>query len=157
MRVSTILVLSAAVLAFALPASAKPLGNAGITRGEMAAFLKSKGYPVTATKDDNGLSILKSTAAGVNFDVYFFDCNAAERCQAMQFAAGWTVTTPVNKDTLNKWNEEHRYMRAYVQSGGALYGEVDMIVAPGGSTDLIESYRLHWETLLGKFKAAFGL
>lgn len=158
MRARTVMIFGAVVLALsAQSAAAKPLNNAGITRGEMAAFLKAKGYPVTAAKDDNGLSILKSTAVGVNFDVYFFDCNKAERCQAMQFAAGWTMSTPVKLEMLNKWNRDNRYMRAYVQEGGALYGELDMVVAPGGSTDQIEAYRKHWERVLGNFKTAFGL
>jgi len=158
MRLASFFIAAVAALALALPAAAKSINNAGLTRGEVAAFLKSKGYPVTATKDDNGLSILKSTTpAGVNFDVYFFDCNDAGRCPSIQFAAGWSMQSPVDREKLNVWNREHRYMRAYVQDAGALYGEVDMIIAPGGSMEQLETNRVLFNTLLDKFKSHFGL
>jgi hypothetical protein len=158
MRFAMTLIAAAITLALALPASAKPIDSAGLTRGEVAAWLKGKGYPVTATKDSNGLSILKSTTpAGVNFDVYFFDCNDAGRCPSIQFAAGWSMTTAVKLDHLNAWNREHRYMRAYVQDSGALYGELDMIIAPAGTMEQLEKNRTLWNTLLAKFKTHFGI
>ncbi|MBI1212190.1 MAG: hypothetical protein GC190_12055 [Alphaproteobacteria bacterium] len=158
MRFTTLLIAAAALFAFVLPAQAKSIPSAGLTRGEVATYLKSKGYPVTATKDGNGLSILKATTpAGVNFDIYFFDCNKVGRCPSIQFAAGWSVHNKVPLDRLNSWNRGRRYMRAYTQEGGALYGEVDMILAPGGSYQQFESYRTLWDKLLVKFKDHFGL
>jgi len=158
MRLSALLIAVATTVALALPAGATPINSAGLTRGEIATFLKSKGYPVTATKDANGLQILKATTpAGVNFDVYFFDCDDAGRCPSLQFAAGWSMQNPVDRDKLNVWNREHRYMRAYVQDGGALYGEFDMIIAPGGSTEQLETDRELFNTLLAKFKSHFGI
>lgn len=157
MRIATFLFAAITTLALALPANAAAINKGGLTRGEVAAFLKSKGYPVTATKDSNGLSILKSTTpSGVNFDVYFFDCKG-ERCPSIQFAAGWTMQKPVDRNKLNVWNRDHRYMRAYVQDGGSLYGEIDMIIAPGGSMEQLETNRVLFNTLLGKFKTHFGL
>ena len=157
MRIATLLFAAVTTLALALPASAAAINKDGLTRGEVAAFLKSKGYPVNATKDGNGLSILKSTTPdGVNFDVYFFDCKG-DRCPSIQFAAGWNVQNPVDREALNVWNREHRYMRAYVQDGGTLYGEVDMIIAPGGSMEQLETNRVLFNTLLAKFKSHFGL
>jgi len=158
MRLASFFFAALATLALAMPASAAAINKAGLTRGEVAAFLKSKGYPVTATKDDNGLSILKSTTpSGINFDVYFFHCNAQDRCPSIQFAAGWSMQNPVDRDKLNVWNREHRYMRAYVQDAGALYGEIDMIIAPGGSLEQLETNRVLFNTLLAKFKQHFGL
>jgi hypothetical protein len=158
MRIASFLLAALAAFALVVPATAKPIDKAGLTRGEVAAYLKAKGYPITATKDDNGLSILKATSPdGVNFDIYFFDCNADGRCPSIQFAAGWTVQTKVSLERLNEWNRGRRYMRAYTQEGGALYGELDMVLAPGGSMEQFESYRVLWNTLLAKFKEHFGL
>lgn len=158
MRLVSLLIVGLSAIALSLPAFAKAIPAGGITRGEVATYLKSKGYPVNATKDDNGLSILKATTpSGVNFDIYFFDCNDAGRCPSIQFAAGWTTQNKVPLARLNKWNTEHRYMRAYTQEGGALYGEVDIILSPGGSTEQLETYRVLWNNLLTKFKEHFGL
>jgi len=157
MRLGTMLI-AATVFVLALPVSAQPINRAGLSRDEVATYLKSKGYPVTAAKDHNDNSILKSTSPSkVNFDIYFFDCNDAGRCESIQFAAGWTVGTPIRTEQLNVWNRANRFMRAYVQDGGALYGEIDMIIAPGGSMDMMEKNRILWNALLDKFKTHFGL
>jgi hypothetical protein len=158
MRLSSLLLAALAVVALRLPAQATPIADAGITRGEVAAFLKAKGYPVTPSKLDNGQVILKSkTPSDVNFDIYFYDCDSAGRCPSVQFAAGFPMTTAVPRDRLNAWNNSHRYMRAYVQPSGGLYGEIDMILAPGGTTEQLETYRTLWNDLIAKFKQHFGI
>jgi hypothetical protein len=58
---------------------------------------------------------------------------------------------------LNVWNRDNRWLRAYVPDGGALYGELDMLVAFGGSISQREAYRLLWSDMLAKFKTHFGL
>jgi hypothetical protein len=158
MRPSSLLLAAVTVVALHLPAAAAPIADEGITRGEVAAFLKAKGYPVTPAKVDNGQVILKTkTPSGVNFDVYFYDCDSNGRCPSVQFAAGFSMTTAVPRDRLNAWNNSHRYMRAYVQPSGGLYGEIDMILAPGGTTEQLEDYRTLWNDLIVKFKQHFGV
>ena len=158
MRLATVFA-AVALLSLPLPATATPINSAGLTRGELATYLKSKGYPVNATKDGNGLSILRSkTSDGIDFDIYFFDCGKTdERCGSLQFAAGWAARQRVTLDQLNAWNRGHRYMRAYLTDNGDLYGEFDMVIAPGGTTEQLDDDRRLFDTMLAKFKTHFGL
>ena len=158
MRTMSLLLAAAMALALHLPAAATPIADAGITRGEVATYLKSKGYPVNAKKDANGLSILRATTpAGVPFDIYFFDCNDDGRCPAIQFAAGWSMATAVPLDRLNAWNRDQTYIRAYTQQNGSLFGELDMILAPGGTAEQLDPYCTLWNTALARFKTHFQI
>jgi hypothetical protein len=116
---------------------------------------------MTATEqnDGNGKRILKTTLDGVNFDVYFFDCDAKdERCSSIQFAAGWSLSSSIDSTTLNAWNKEKRWMRAYLTGANseALYGEMDIIVGPG-STETLDNYVATWKVALPQFKTHFKL
>lgn len=138
-------------------AAASPLDQ-GITREEMAGLLSSMGYSAKVGEDTLKNRVVTSAVGGVSFDVYFFDCNAEGRCQAVQFAAGWTMSVAPKSATLNAWNRDKRYMRAYVtKDNKALYGEMDLTVSPGGSTEQIDDYLRLWGLLLPEFQTRFNL
>ncbi|MEQ1754247.1 MAG: YbjN domain-containing protein [Micropepsaceae bacterium] len=156
-----LLVLSLFALLLLSPvSSAKPLAANGISRNEMVSYLKAKGLPATREADDNKLQIVKSTVDGVNFDVYFFECEPGDdgHCKQIQLAAGWSLSATLDADKTNIWNREHRFMRAYTTPGNtALYGELDMVLAPNGSTGLIDANFDLWKLLLAKFRKHFDI
>jgi hypothetical protein len=140
-------------------AVAKSIPSDGITRAEMSAYLKSKGYPVTdAFESSNDHKILKTTIDGVNIDVYFLDCAAGKsgRCAAVQFAASWHVDSP-DLEKVNAWNREKRFMRAYLTTTkNTLWAEYDMYLAPNGSTDLIDKNLSMVKVLYKRLKEHFN-
>ena len=103
--------------------------------------------------------VVKTAADGANFAVYFFDCDAVTaRCQAIQFAAGWSITKPPKAAMLNGWNRDMHFVRAYVtKDNKALYCEMDLTVAPGGTTEQIADYLRRWRKMLAEFKRRFGV
>ncbi len=131
----------AAVLAVALaatvPALASPIGKDGITREEMVEIMLADGLPAKIDKDSSGNVIIKSNVAGVNFDVYFFECTA-NRCGAIQFAAGWTNSN-ASIARINEWNTTKRYLRVYSKPGKVLWAEQDVVVT-NGTTENIDDY-----------------
>ena len=108
-------------LAASVPALASPIGKEGITREEMVEIMLADGLPAKIDKDSNGNVIIKSNVAGVNFDVYFFECTA-DRCGAIQFAAGWTNSN-ASIARINEWNTTKRYLRVYSKPGKVLWAE----------------------------------
>ncbi len=142
--------------AFAAPVAARPL-TGGISRADMAEYLKAKGYTVNLATDSHGEEILKTSVVGVNFDVYFYECDGAKLCQAVQFAAGWNLDVKPSPDILNAWNKEKRFIRAYADESGALFGEMDLIVYPTSTTEQIDAYLKLWEAMLPDFKERFSL
>ena len=133
--------------------------NGAITRDEMAVLLQANGYPVTRAKDSQGAQIIttKAPTSGQEFDVYFYDCTG-ERCATVEFSAGWTVKTPVLLDTVNAWNRDKRYVRAYTDKDGALFAEADLMLMSGDTAAQIVNYLKLWDkTLLVEFKQRLGV
>lgn len=160
MRSTLNLLLAAAALSLAPAAAfAKPFPVGGVTRQEIIDYLKTQGMVATEQADHNNRKILKTSLEGVNFDVYFFDCDAKdERCSSIQFAAGWSLVSTIDETTLNAWNKDKRWMRAYLtgDNNEALYGEMDIIVGPG-SSETLDNYVATWKVALPQFKAHFKL
>jgi hypothetical protein len=138
----------AVTLTAAVPALASPIGKDGITREEMVEIMLADGLPAKITKDSNDNVIIKSNVAGVNFDVYFFECNEG-RCGAIQFAAGWSNSN-VSSAKINEWNTSKRYLRVYSKPGKVVWAEQDVVVT-NGTTENIDDYL----TLLPKMYNTF--
>ena len=160
MRSALNLVVAAAALAFVpAVAVAKSFPSKGVSRPEIITYLQTQGMTATEQKDSNGRRILKTNTVGVNFDVYFFDCDDKdEYCSSIQFAAGWSLSSNVDSSTLNAWNKDKRWMRAYLtgDNNEALYGEMDIIVG-ANSTETLDSYVATWKIALPQFKTHFKL
>lgn len=143
----TLLGLLTAAPAFALVTSV-PVSPAGVTREEIAKLMTQYGWPAKLAKDSNGTPIISSRAAGVNFDVYFYECHDG-RCTDLQFAAGWS-NAKVTPDQVNQWNADKRFLRSYWKPGNVVWAEMDARVARG-TTGNIQEYLALWPTLLHEF------
>ena len=144
----------AVTLTAAVPALASPIGKQGITREEMVEIMLADGLPARIDKDSNGNVIVKSNVAGVNFDVYFFECTES-RCGDIQFAAGWTNSN-ASIARINEWNTTKRYLRVYSKPGKVLWAEQDVVVT-NGTTENIDDYITTWGTMLVQFKEFMNL
>ena len=142
----------AALLSIALlaaPAAARELPERGITRDQMVEIMKTHGLPARIDKDDRGEVIVRSRAAGINFDVYFFHC-VDGACREIQFAAGWNNST-ATPGKINEWNTTKRYLRVYWKPNKVIWAEQDAIVGRG-TTENIDDYLTTWESAIKTFK-----
>ena len=144
----------AVALSAAAPALASPLPEAGITREHMVQVMAQHGLPARIDKDSNGNVIIKSRVAGVNFDVYFFDCSDAG-CREIQFAAGWS-NSEIPQSKVNEWNTTKRYLRVYTKPGKVIWAEQDAVVGRG-TTENIDECLHTWGTVIVIFKKFMGL
>ena len=148
----------AAVLAIALltaaPALAGPVAAQGVTREEIVALMSADGLPARIDKDSKGNVIVKSQFAGINFDVYFYDCEA-DRCRSIQFAAGWS-NSHASAARINEWNTTKRYLRVYSKPGRVLWAEQDAVVSRG-TTENIDDALTWWERMITQFKTFMNL
>lgn len=154
MRKSVVYAAMAAALLAAVPAFARPVPEAGITYEEMAEVLSKAGLPATIDKDSNGARIVKSSVNGVNFDVYFYQCNQG-RCGDIQFAAGWS-NAKVAPARVNEWNRTKRFLRVYWKPGNIIFAEHDARIQ-SGTTENIEASLGFWKVMLGEFKTFMKL
>lgn len=147
--------LAALVAVAALPAQARDLPAGGLTRAEVAQWLLGHGYKAQTHDDSEGNSIVSSASDGVNWDIYFYSCGKAGRCASLQYAAGWSGLT-LEPDTLNAWNKDQRYIRSYVADKGAVWGEYDVDISPGGTWEQLDYSLDRWTSALPKFKTHIG-
>ncbi len=154
MKHPSIAAVLAVTLSAAAPALASPLPEAGITREHMVQVMAQHGLPARIDKDSNGNVIIKSRVAGVNFDVYFFDCSDAG-CREIQFAAGWS-NSEIPQSKVNEWNTTKRYLRVYTKPGKVIWAEQDAVVGRG-TTENIDECLHTWGTVIVIFKKFMDL
>ena len=150
------IIVAAAALALAAgPVAARDLPAGGLTRPEVAAWLQQHGLQAKIHDDSSGESIVSSTVGGVNFDIYFFACNA-DRCGSIQYAAGWTPLAAATPAAVALWNQKHRYARSYLDDHNNLWGEYDVDISPGGTWEQMDKSLDRWGSVIADFKTAFN-
>lgn len=153
-----------AILAAAsVPASAKDLPKGGLTAKETADWLKGRGFPVQVLADPTryGNLMVRSTADGINFQIFFYGCNNDQgpkrRCESIQYSTGWTKSEWVTAERVNAWVREKRYLRAYLGPNGGVWVELDFDVSPGVSYDALNKSLERWRAETNEFRSAMGL
>ncbi|MGH1367868.1 MAG: YbjN domain-containing protein [Maritimibacter sp.] len=109
--------------------------------------LNATGYPAKLTEDSVGDPLIEFRLSGERYDIFFYDCTKNEDCQALQFYAGFNVGGSVELDTLNEWNADRRFVRAYMVDGGdAVRIELDVATSnhgihPDDFSDIIDLWK----------------
>ena len=131
-----------------------PDARAGCDARGSGRYLGAHGMSAKLATDSKGNEIVSSSVSGINFDVYFYDCNAG-RCSSIQFAAGWTNSS-ASQARINEWNTTKRYLRVYFKPGKIIWAEQDLVVSHG-TTENIDDYLTWWEKMITQFKTFMKL
>lgn len=120
---------------------------AGITQ-----VLQSRGYRAMLETDPVGDPMIRSSAAGATFVIYFYECTDNKDCGAIQFYAGFIRENPPSKDVIHTWNAENRYGKAYIDRENDPVIEMDVQMDGGISkANLINQVEI-WERVVGAFQ-----
>ena len=125
--------LAAALLLQAPPAAAQ--SPAAVTAGDggpVIAWYVGEGAEVRKTIDDYGDPLLDITHFGQSFQIYFYGCTAGRDCDSIQFFSGYRTDGGVMQATINDWNAQRRYLRAYLSEAGNARIEYDVHLGEGG-------------------------
>lgn len=154
MRISLALA-AFATLVFAAPARAQSV--IATNPISVVQALQSAGYPAVLGRDEQGAPKIDTSVGGTSFIVYFFDCTNGSDCRAVQFHSSYEGEAPA-LETMNRWNRDYRYTRAFVTAEGNPALELDInLDSPGGmsrrlfldSLDLYVSLLPQFERLIG--------
>lgn len=146
------------LLALSPAAQAKNLPKQGITLQDVDKLVDAAGLPHERKVFDDGVEVVRIDMDGVKIDAYVLGCDEQGRCADLQLAMGWSMEEPIPLEQVNAWNRSHRYVRAYVNDRGSLWGEIDLTVRPGGTRELVLDYLRFVRTdLLPPFVAHFDL
>jgi len=140
-----------AMLVLPLTAQGGGLPDGGVTAPEVAAALKSAGYPADVTADRLGQPIIRSSTGKVLFIVYFFQCGPELRCASVEFTAPFRhkYATPA---IIGAWNREKRFVRAYQDSHGVAWLAMDVETSHGMTTEALEANIVRWISVMSGFE-----
>ena len=138
-----------ALMAFYCGAGAQSNGgpdsvNAQFIMGE----LQKEGFIAKLDKDDDGEPRINLKVDGYDWSIYFYACaagaNETRPCVSYQFYSGYTTAKPVPLATINKWNTDKRYARAYnfVQRDGKTSARIEIdVLSEGTGADKAETFQ----------------
>jgi hypothetical protein len=132
-------------------AQAQEIHKDGMTGPEVAAWLQKGGYKAELTKDSSDDPMINSAAEGHTFKIYFYDCNEAKRCKALQFSAGFDMKEGLTLEKANEWNRKNRYLKAYLDDDRDPYVQYDVNVNAGRTMAGLDDDFGVWTGILGEF------
>ncbi len=117
----------------------------------IVGLLQQAGYRANLTVDNIGDPLIESSAAGVDFSIYFYGCDNAVNCQSLQFSSGYDLDRGTSFQAMNDWNSTQRFGYAYLDNESDPYVNMDMNMAYGISTDGFFDSLAIWEQVLADF------
>ncbi len=129
-----------------------PTPGAGdrVTAGIVMRELRAMGYQAELSTASDGDPRIAVTVDNYKWAVFFYGCAKQgdldqRSCLSLQFFSGYTVSQPVSSFTMNKFNAENRYIRAYTaQTDSGQAARISMDVMFGGTgADPAKNLRVH--------------
>jgi hypothetical protein len=118
----------------------------------IASLLQGAGYRAEVTVDNVKDPLIKSSAAGVDFSIYFYGCENNTNCQSIQFSSGYDLDRGSSFQAMNDWNAAQRFGYAYLDNESDPFVNMDINMASGISSDnFLDSLQL-WEQVLSDFQ-----
>jgi hypothetical protein len=121
-----------------------------VTAAIVARELRAMGFQADVSAASDGDPRVATTIDGYKWAVFFYGCpkqgDLEQRsCLSLQFFSGYTVSRPVSTFTMNKFNAENRYIRAYsAQTDSGQAARISMDVMFGGTgADPAKNFRAH--------------
>jgi hypothetical protein len=88
--------------------------------------------------------------------LFFYGCDAGT-CENLQFGAGFTNDL-ITFDTVNAWNRDRRFLKAYFEAGeeGSAIVQYDLMPTPGAPMDHLGDHLEMWRGALNDFAVHVG-
>ncbi|MDY6961645.1 MAG: YbjN domain-containing protein [Pseudomonadota bacterium] len=152
MKVMSILAGGALLLALTVAAQAQPL----LAGADSDAVLASaKGYgEATLAAQPNGDPLINGTMDGIRYQIYFRNCTAGADCEDINLYAGFSSQPSL--ETINNWNRDKRFSRAYLDETGDAVIEMDLDMVAGVTPEYLDSQMKLWPQIIGQFATHIG-
>ena len=160
----TALGLLAASLALAGPAAAAPQKPEAPAAPELMTIAKpdtiremARGYGTSRiTKDSLGDPMIKGKANGLNYYVFFYDCEKGENCTSVQFQAGFDLGKKADIGRINEWNVKKRFAKAEANDKGHALVRMDYSFIGGAPREHLDNVMSLWVMLLKEYADHIG-
>jgi hypothetical protein len=123
----------------------------------IVSAMQQAGYRAQLDADDTGDPLIRSAASGSDFLVFFYNCTDNSDCRTIQFYAGYSEPNNATLETMNAWNKDNRFGRAYLGDDGIARIEMDLDLDDGGlSQALFEDNIEFWVAVMTRFEEYVG-
>lgn len=122
----------------------------------IAAAIRELGYRASLDADNVGDPMIRSSAGGTDFLLYFFGCEDARDCTLLLFKAGYELGESVGIEQVNAWNESTLLGRAYVDEAGNAWLEMPLNMDGGISRRNFDDAFDWWEITMHRFEEHVG-
>ena len=120
-----------AVLALAAAAPARAELVTAKDPGKIAALLTERGYRAEIVEGKDA-TYIKSSDSGAPVTIFFLNCTGRTDCTTLQFYTGYNDLKNIPLATINEWNKQRRFARAYIDNDGDPVIEMDVDMDFGG-------------------------
>ncbi len=125
-----------------------------VTAAVVMQQLRAMGYQAELSTGSDGDPRIITTVDGYRWGIFFYGCakaGASEQrsCLSLQFYSSYTLQQPVSSFTMNKFNAENRYIRAFTgqtNEGPAARISMDVMFADTGA-DPGRNFRAHFNMM----------
>lgn len=137
--------------ASAIASAAGPFVDA-TNPGQLASIIQDLGYRAAVDVDGIGDPMIRSSAEGIEFVIYFYNCTDNAACKFVLFRAGFDLVNGTTDDVVNEWNANALFGRAYLDDEADPWLEMSVNLDGGVSRANFEDSYHWWTVVLGGFK-----
>jgi hypothetical protein len=137
----------------------RPSSSDRITAGKVLEQLRAMGFQGEVKADEDGSPRIVTMVDGYKWIIYFYGCDKdgaleSRGCSSLTLRTG-LVVDQVTAESVNKWNSEKRYARAYTVVGDngktILLLDLDYYMTEG--TDAVKAFNAHFELMRHQARA----
>jgi hypothetical protein len=123
----------------------------------VVSALQAAGYKAVLKKSTNtGNPMIESAAAGYDFRVYFYECEANKACGSLQFRTDFADDGGNSAALANLWNKEKRFSQmSFDAEDKSLSFSYDVTTVGGLNQKNFADVIDWWATMLGQLGAFF--
>ena len=148
-----------ALAAWSAPEAAPAAGGAGKITADpavIAGYLRDRGYKAEVSEGKDGDPLITSGSSGYKWAVLFYGCTDHKACGSVQFHAGFQAKTKPELSTINAFNRDKRFSKAYLDNENDPCIDMDVEMSGGTSEEAFKQALANWDTLFGDFTKHMG-
>ncbi|MFN3643722.1 MAG: YbjN domain-containing protein [Gemmobacter sp.] len=151
----------AAIAVLATVALPAPMAGAQVlldatNPAQIAQAIVAHGYRAQLETGQSGDPLIRSSAEGINFTLFFYGCNQGKDCRSIRYSTNFRVNPAPTVEKINEWNNTKTIgMAAVTPDGLARLGHHVALSGGVSEANLRASYDL-WRAALRQYAEFVG-
>jgi hypothetical protein len=119
--------------------------------------LQGGGYQADLGSDSTGDPMITTSVSGTKFRILFYNCTANKDCRTVNFLVAYDFDKPLALDRINAFNQQNRFVRAYLDKENDPVLAMDVDLDDGGMSDALFIDNIEfWTSLLASYEKHIG-